>query len=113
MGQQVASLRMPTPTKGNRRARGTGTVRHRRQRGAAVAERPGQRGAPPPEAIRGTKTEVEAVLPERDRTLARGHVATDPKQTVGQWLRLWVTTTRLKTSALSLSRPRAASWSIS
>ncbi len=87
---------MPAPTNGNKRARGTGSVRQRR-RGVWQVRWETGRGEDRvyhAETVHGTKTEAEAVLrerlAERERARGAGTLSTDPKQTVAQWLRRWL-----------------------
>jgi len=87
---------MPGPTNGNKRPRGSGSVRQRR-RGVWQLRwetGTGQDRIYHSETIEGTKTEAETILRERlaekERARASGNLSTDPKQTVGQWLRRWL-----------------------
>lgn len=87
---------MPAPTNGNKRSRGTGSIRQRR-RGVWQLRWETWNGVERlyhSETVRGTKTEAEAVLrerlAERERARAAGALSTDPKQTVAQWLRRWL-----------------------
>jgi len=87
---------MPVAKNGNKRARGTGSVRLRR-RGVWQLRWETWNGVERlyhSETIRDTKTEAEAILRahliERERARVSGTLSTDPKQTVAQWLRRWL-----------------------
>lgn len=87
---------MPAPRNGSKRPRGSGSVRQRRR---GVWQLRWETGVGKDrvyhsETIEGTKTEAEAVLrqrlAEKERMRSSGNLSTDPKQTVGQWLRKWL-----------------------
>ena len=83
---------MPAPATGTKRTRGTGSVRQRRR--GVWQIRWEEVGRSRTETVHGTKTEAEAVLAERlaeaRRLKAVGLYSTDPRLTVGEWLRIWL-----------------------
>ena len=87
---------MPAATAGNKRARGTGSIRQRRRGLWQIRWETGTGKSRlyHSETVRGTKTQAEAILREHlvknERARSSGVLSTEPRLTVGQWLRHWL-----------------------